>query len=184
MSERSASSDWWTPRALFDALHSEFHFTLDAAADAENALCTRYIGPPESVPDDYRIERLGRMGTCVGEDGLKCRWSGERVFCNPPYGGQEGQWVLKAYQEVYLYPNGADLVVLLLPVKTGMGWFHAAIWREDVHAPRKGVEVRFLKGRQAFEGPMNPAGESARFESMVVVMRPVPHVGCPPKEDE
>ena len=172
MTERSASHEWWTPTDLFRILDREFGFTLDAAATFENALCQNFIGPP-GMPPDSGQSRGGRSD-CIGIDGLKCRWSGERVFCNPPYGGEEGAWVVKAYREAFLYPDPAELVVLLLPVKTGMGWFHSCIWDEDIHGPRRGVEIRFLKGRLAFEGPHNPRGESARFESMVVVMRGKP----------
>ena len=53
--------DWRTPRALFDALHAEYGFTLDGAASPENALLPRFSSAAVPVP-----------------------WAGERVFCNPP----------------------------------------------------------------------------------------------------
>ena len=40
----SDKSYWETPRALFEQLDAEFHFTLDAASD-ENHKCGRY--PPK-----------------------------------------------------------------------------------------------------------------------------------------
>jgi len=35
----SERGDWETPQNIFDALNEEFHFTLDAAADINNAKC-------------------------------------------------------------------------------------------------------------------------------------------------
>jgi len=55
-----------TPPAIFNKLNSIFQFTVDAAADASNALLPRYWTEEQ--------------------DALKQDWSGERVFCNPPFG--------------------------------------------------------------------------------------------------
>lgn len=38
----SEKSDWETPQDLFDKLHEEFHFTLDAAASDHNHKLPRY----------------------------------------------------------------------------------------------------------------------------------------------
>lgn len=38
----SNSDEWATPQEIFDSLNAEFHFTLDAAATAENHKCERY----------------------------------------------------------------------------------------------------------------------------------------------
>jgi len=43
-------------------LNKEYHFTLDGAASAENALLARFSSEGEFWP-----------------------WAGERVFCNPPW---------------------------------------------------------------------------------------------------
>ena len=39
----SRKQDWATPDDLWLPLHKEFHFTLDAAADAENTKCKRFF---------------------------------------------------------------------------------------------------------------------------------------------
>jgi hypothetical protein len=39
----SRSDNWETPQDLFDKLNEEFHFTLDVAADANNAKCKDYL---------------------------------------------------------------------------------------------------------------------------------------------
>ena len=68
----SATDEWATPQRLFDDLAAEFNFTLDACATDANAKCERY----------YTRE----------DDGLSQDWSGEVVWCNPPYGKTIGQW--------------------------------------------------------------------------------------------
>lgn len=169
MGAPSKSVEWWTPNDLYHKLDAEFGFTLDAAAKPENALCHRFMSHL-LPPGTYDTPRIGGTGECVGNNGLTCSWAGEKVWCNPPYGGQEGEWVLRAYREVFLVAHAAELAVLLLPVKTDRLWFHAAIWDEDIHTVRRGVEVRFCLGRLRFGGP-DMAG-SAAFENMVVIFRP------------
>ncbi len=72
---QSDRMDWRTPPELFAALDAEFHFTLDAAANAANHLCDRYYTAEDSAFDHS--------------------WSGERVFCNPPYGRDSARWIGK-----------------------------------------------------------------------------------------
>lgn len=53
---------WRTPRALFDALHRVFGFTMDGASEPGNGLLPRSSTAADPLP-----------------------WDGERVFCNPPW---------------------------------------------------------------------------------------------------
>ena len=94
---------WATPDALYakvDALH---HFTLDAAADAENARCATYYDEKAN--------------------GLVQPWGGHRVWCNPPYGRALPLWVKKAVAERYW----AERIVMLVPSRTDTRWWHEAI---------------------------------------------------------
>ena len=59
----SLADDWATPQALFDDLHKEFGFTLDACASAVNHKWERYFD--------------------IQADGLVQVWDGV-VWCNPP----------------------------------------------------------------------------------------------------
>lgn len=174
MTERSASDRWWTPYEVFKPLDRDFGFTLDAAAEPENSLVPKFLAPPDSPYTKGGFYPAGRFPgqtvACAGKDGLKTDWAGERVWCNPPYGREVGEWVLRAYRQVFLVPKPAKLAVLLLPAHTGPAWFHAAIWDKDINGPRRGVQVRFLQGRIKFEGPYAD-GNPARFDSMVVVMK-------------
>lgn len=118
----SQKQDWQTPPDLFGPLHSEFRFTLDAAAHAGNALLPRFLGPEQ--------------------DAMKASWSGERCWLNPPFGQGYGlkQWVRKAYLE----SRRGALVVMLIPARTNTEWFHEICLRY--------AEVRFVRGRPRFVG--------------------------------
>lgn len=132
----SSKTDMWaTPQDFFDKLNEEFHFTLDAAAITENAKCEKYFTPED--------------------DGLSQDWEGI-VWCNPPYCRQTGKWVKKAYEESQ---NGAT-VVMLLPCRPDVSWFHDYILGK--------AEIRFIRGRLKFGGSKN----AAPFPSMVVIFRP------------
>lgn len=120
------SDDRRTPRPLFDAWHAEHRFTVDAAATAANTLLPRFFA-----------------------DGLSESWSGERVYCNPPYSDIR-PWVEKAHRETV---NGCELAVLLLPARrTEQPWWQALI--EPCRDRRGGrIRTRFLPGRIRFEYP-------------------------------
>lgn len=132
----SNTAEWATPQAFFDELNKEFDFTLDPCATPQNAKCTRYF-----------TKEI---------DGLSQSWSGEKVFCNPPYGRDISKWVAKAYAETL---SGAKLVVMLIPARTDTAYFHDYIYQKH--------EVRFIRGRLHF----NESKNAAPFPSMVVVMR-------------
>ena len=133
----SKTCEWATPQDFFDSLNAEFKFTLDPCADQTNHKCEKY----------YTIE----------EDGLAQDWSGETVFCNPPYGREIHKWVSKCFHEVYA--GKCLCAVMLLPARTDTRWFHDYIYRR--------AEVRFICGRLKFGGQSNPAP----FPSMVVIFR-------------
>lgn len=132
----SKKMDWTTPTELFRELDKEFHFTLDPCSTHENALCKKH----------YTIK----------ENGLLQDWSGESVYCNPPYGREIKNWVKKCYEES-LKPE--TIVVLLIFSRTDTKYFHDYIYGK--------AELRFIKGRLKFGNCKN----SAPFPSMVVIFR-------------
>lgn len=141
----TGKDDWETPAGLFDELHKEFNFTLDAAASSANHKLPKYY--------------------TAADDGLVHSWAGERVFCNPPYSrrtktnpGQEA-WIEKAYNEAQ---NGT-LAVMLLPARTDTKAFHRYILNR--------AEIRFMEGRLHFEVEGKPRS-AAPFPSMLVIFRP------------
>lgn len=137
-------TDWRTPRELFDDLNKRFHFGIDAAACAGNALCPRYYD-----------ENM---------DGLKMPWNAP-TYVNPPYGRQIKQWVAKGSLEVS--EGRCPLAVLLLPARTDTQWFHSYVYDVELERYYPGVQVIFLKGRIRFVG--NKTNNCAPFPSMLVV---------------
>jgi phage N-6-adenine-methyltransferase len=126
------TDDRRTPSSVFDPLHAEHGFTLDVAASAANAKCARYFD--------------------LEADGLGQPWTGEVVWCNPPY-SDIASWVRKAIYEVQC---GCRKVVMLLPAnRTEQVW-----WQEFIEPvrdrPGSGIKTRNLRGRLKFEGPDGP----------------------------
>jgi len=101
----SNTPEWATPQAFFDALNSEFHFTLDPCATDENHKCTRYFTEKDN--------------------GIIQSWDNEIVFCNPPYGRVLKDWVKKASDTV------GGVVVMLIPSRTDTRYFHEYIYQKE-----------------------------------------------------
>lgn len=98
----SNSNNWSTPQHVFDALHDEFHFSLDVCASAGNAKCKRFFNQ--------------------AQNGLLQDWAG-RCWMNPPYGRGIGAWMKKAADSA---DNGA-VVVCLVPARTDTVWWHEQV---------------------------------------------------------
>jgi phage N-6-adenine-methyltransferase len=123
-----------TPVEMFAPLHERFGFTVDVAALPHNAKLPRYF-TPES-------------------DGLEQSWSGERVWCNPPYSDIE-EWVKKAWFEFERpdYGEGApaEMIVMLLPAnRTEQGWWPRQVEQRRDRGYTRGLRVEFLSGRPRF----------------------------------
>ena len=136
----SKTNEWTTPSELFNTLNKEFNFTLDPCSTHENAKCERHF--------------------TIAEDGKQQSWKNERVFMNPPYGRQIGEWIRKAFMETRgIAP--AELVVCLIPARTDTKYWHDYIFGK--------AEIRFIKGRIKFGEGKN----SAPFPSAIVIFRNV-----------
>ncbi len=96
----SATGEWETPQELYNALNSEFGFTLDACASVDNA----------------------KVATYYSEDSLNKPWCGV-VWCNPPYGREIGKWVKKGLESAH----AGTTVVMLLPSRTDTKWWHESV---------------------------------------------------------
>lgn len=108
----SRRQNWTTPRAIFDALHAEYSFTMDGASEDGNALLPKASSVENSLP-----------------------WTGERVFCNPPW-SQIPPFIELA--------SDAAFACLLVPARTNARWFHRAL--------ALGAVPRFFPGRPKFGG--------------------------------
>ena len=138
----SSTSEWYTPKDLYDKLNAAFHFKCDPCTTADNPLGTEIFYTKE-------------------QDGLRQEWY-DVTFLNPPYGREIGEWVEKAQLSTYIYNIN---VVALLPARTDTKWFHDWIYK------RPNVMVDFLKGRLKFTSPDNKKPMPAPFPSMICIFR-------------
>lgn len=93
------SDEWMTSDEIFRPLHSEFAFSLDAAAAAWNAKVGFYFTRETN--------------------GLAQSWKGETVWLNPPY-SNVGEWLAKAYSERCQH---GIVVVALVPCSPDRHWW-------------------------------------------------------------
>lgn len=121
----SASDNWPTPQAFFDALHAEFALDLDVCASAENAKCPRFFS--------------------ANDDGLSQEWRG-RCWMNPPYGRGIGAWVRKAYEASL----AGALVVCLVPARTDTSWWHDYCAKGEVRFVRGRLKFGDAKNAAPF----------------------------------
>ena len=123
--EKAKTTEWGTPDWLFDQLHAEFQFTVDAAASDALHKHQRYWTEQE--------------------DGIRQTWAGQRVFCNPPWSAKGlDLFTNKARREATAWEFSADASVLVLPAKTDQRWWH------DHVLPY--AERRWVNGRVSFQG--------------------------------
>ena len=144
----NAKTDYETPKDLFDELWKTWGgFDLD----------------PCCLPEHYTARRIAGItgGIFTPENsGLDKPWYG-KVYMNPPYSSKEiERWVSKAVHEVDY--GGTDLVVALLPVRTGRPYWQDYVMSSTSHVIANHVE--FLRGRLTFEGEKG----CAPFNSAVV----------------
>lgn len=90
-------------------------------------------------------------------DGLLIDWPLDTpVYVNPPYKrGHIAKWVEKCHKQ---YLRGCK-IILLIPAYVDTSYFHDYIYQ------KKGVELRFLRGRIKFKG----YSSAASFPSMLVI---------------
>lgn len=112
--------DWRTPGWLFDKLDSVYQFTCDAAASDENRKNTYCYFSENS-------------------NALENEWTGERVFCNPPF-TKKVQFIKKAIEEVE--SGRCPICVMILPLALDAKWFHELV-KDRYH-------YEILKGRVSF----------------------------------
>jgi len=133
-----AFTEWETPQDFYDALDREFCFTMDVCAIEENAKHHIYLSPKD--------------------DALSCSW-GAVCWMNPPYDGQIGLWLEKAFRESQ---SGKTVVCLIQGRSTDTKWWHEYVM--------KASEIRFIKNRLHFG--KNGIFKRANISSAVVVFLP------------
>ncbi len=140
--------DRWTPRRFIEEL--PYKFTLDVAASSKNAVCNRYFDK--------------------AKNGLLQPWTGERVWCNPPYSDVE-PWVRKAMTEIY---TGCLLVAMLVPAnRTEQPWWQNWIEpnRDGRHTALIRITTRFIRSRVQF-GNVGNESKQPPFGCVLIVFEP------------
>ncbi|GAI17513.1 unnamed protein product [marine sediment metagenome] len=99
---KSESTEYETPKEIFEPLQKEFDLRLDVCATKENAKCELFFTKEE--------------------DALSKDWN-ENFWMNPPFSRNLKKWVQKAYEESEKGVTG----VLLLPVGSNTLWWHKYI---------------------------------------------------------
>lgn len=156
----SKKNDWGTPPELFKFLDEIFHFTLDACADIDNALCNEFL----DKKDDF-------MQLLTPNANLS-------IWMNPPYQDAEKpckptckkkKCLVRGHHVEKYIPGIGDFVdhlqsvcvngttgVALLPSRTETKWFQTC-WEAEA--------LIFIRGRLKFVG----AESSAPFPSVLAV---------------
>ena len=147
----SADQCWQTPEALYQSLHTEFSFTLDAAALSNSAKCELWYGPDHLDPSR--------------QDSLQACWCRHTVWLNPPYGRGIASWYAKALEA----SRAGATVVMLVMANTDTAYWHRYAWQAH--------EIRFIKGRVKFNRSDGSPAAAAPKGSAVVIFRPTPRAG-------
>ncbi len=117
----SEKQEWETPQKLFDVLNLEYNFTIDLAANENNAKCDNFFS--------------------IEDNAMERNWDGT-CWLNPPYGDSKyrlDKWVEKAHEES---KKDSCIVVMLIPARTNTKWFHKYCMNA--------FEVKFICGRPKF----------------------------------
>lgn len=149
--EPKASDLWRTPLDLFAALHAEFRFMVDLAADADNALLRIWLG----------------QGGVAG-DALVASWMALPIaspgFLNPPYSAALiARFVEKAAHEA----SQGFTTVALLPCDPSTRWWQFT---------RSATEIREIPHRVGYLKADGTSKAGAMFPSCVAVFRPQPGI--------
>ena len=131
----SEKHNWETPIDFFNKVDSFYKFNLDCCAENITA----------KVNNFYTVE----------DDALSKDWNGV-IWCNPPYGREQKDFIDKALNEVNV--GNAKTVVCLIPSRT-----ETKMWQEVIF--KNATSVHFIKGRLKFGGSKH----NAPFPSALVV---------------
>jgi len=185
LTHSSSVPNWRTEDALYLALDQEFKFAWDAAATAAScrvkphSRCSEpYYGPDHreiQLRDALRVSPWSNYGS---------------IFCNPPSSREEGHSLLPWIKKFREQADRGATIVSVIPHKTSSRYWqhvrHAVEIREIPHRVRYWLSVDELaaindaRGR-AGRSPIK-SGDSAGFDTAVVIWRPQPGIiqpACP-----
>jgi phage N-6-adenine-methyltransferase len=119
-----------TPDDLYESFNARFQFTIDVAANANNAKTAAFFDLVRS--------------------GLLWSWAPSRVWCNPPYSNCAA-WLHKAHKE---FEAGCPVICMLLPAnRTEQKWWQQFV---EPYRDRGGfLTTEFIPRRRNFGVPGN-----------------------------
>lgn len=193
----SATAEHGTPDDFFQACHAEFHFTVDVCAAPGMEKLRRFFTPVQNGLKQSWKNEVAWMnppyGTSLNHHLLQhdlptqfAEW--QRAFIIPEGKKNAGQFDVKAFRKVHpkifkAYSSSIGqwiekaatsardegaLVAALIPSRTDTAWWHKWIWNSKTHRPRRGVQVRFIKGRLKFKGQK----DMAPFPTALIIFQP------------
>jgi phage N-6-adenine-methyltransferase len=148
--ENPEDDQFVTPAWLYERLLDTYHFTLDAAACADNAKCPNFISPEQ--------------------DAFKQDWpklsKGGAVFCNGSFAIIE-RFVRMGHHEA----QSGIVVVMIIPIWHSQDWFKEVVLQFG--------EIRFIGRKTSYKGSGvkkgvvagNGIGGANMMETLVVVFR-------------
>lgn len=142
-------NSWATDPVVFEALHREFNFSVDAAASDDNHKCELYFTKEDNALAENWSE-------CMEAEGVS-----KTVWINPPY----GKGLIQLFMEKCVEQKALGVTsVLLVPATLDAQWLPL----EDVS------EIRMVtRGRLAFIHPLTGKKISGNNKgSMFVIFRP------------
>jgi hypothetical protein len=167
-----SSDQWRTNRALYSALHDEFSFGFDLAADKDNALC-EYFFSLEQSGWDYtgHFTKLLKPDDRLSMVKLAELYGVNRTgFCNPPYSDIAPFLTVAISEAIQGFTS-----VHLIPYTPDTRWWNLVLLS---------AEVRRIPHRVKFDMPPGSVDKHGKpvkyttpmFPSCVVVYRPRPGV--------
>lgn len=183
----SKSACWRTPPELFDALHTEFAFVADAAADATNHLCKDWLGP--GAREGFE-DALGMAWPLVGYDGGGGQLQHQvAYFLNPPYSVEERNrltqlgapkmaasydienWAQKCWQEA----QRGCTIVGVFPHSVQTQWYRSYVRGLTDDGFWNGFaadQVREIPHRVSFPTAGGESSHNAPGNSCIIIWRP------------
>lgn len=134
----TSAQNWRTPRDLYRGLDAEYGFTIDGAATADNAKHWRFVTPEQ--------------------DAFKFDFTGERVWCNPPF---KMIWEFLGLA-IWWAAKGVFWCVVV-PASTDTAWFHDLAPLAEKHC---------FRGRVKFEPPPGVKMSTPTLGTMLCLFGP------------
>lgn len=159
----SVNPNWATPKWLFETLHEEFHFLLDAAADGHNHLTIDWLGPDSAICEDglvvpwYSVISASRTSPA------------DAIFFNPPYSQKLKMPIAPWFAQAATAGEHCTVVGVVPYAPQTKHWRKYVVG--DVY---RATEIRIFPYRIKFDPPPDYEGNApgANVNTAVVIWKP------------